>query len=166
MQFASKSCSQHPRNLVFYRSTNEVSEKEELNVGKRRRVGGKCTRREKSRSRSESQTKQGRFYKCSAKLLVIDVLISLVQAAWGCPIIYCVGALQRKLATFFPSFLPYFGKFEVCGQDAFKLKQPLQPTVDTSVKRSTEEISALPLYFFSSCYSCCQLLERRRSNFD
>lgn len=70
-------------------------------MGKRRRVGGKCTRREKSRSRSESQTKQGRFYKCSAKLLVIDVLISLVQAAWGCPIIYCVGALQRKLATSF-----------------------------------------------------------------
>lgn len=74
-------------------------------MGKRRRVGGKCTRREKSRSRSESQTKQGRFYKCSAKLLVIDVLISLVQAARGCPIIYCVGALQRKLASFPPPII-------------------------------------------------------------
>lgn len=163
MQFASKSFSQHPRSLVFYSSANKVSEKEGLNVGKRRRVGGKCTRREKSRSRSESQTKQGRFNKCSAKLLVIDVLMSLVQAARGCPIIYCVGALQRKLASFFfPSFLLYFGKFEACGQDAFKLKRPLQPTADASVKRSTEEISALAFYFFSSCYSCCQLLERRR----
>lgn len=54
----------------------------------------------KNRSGSESQTTLGRFYKYRVKLLVIDVLMSLVRSSQRCLIIYCVGALPRKLASF------------------------------------------------------------------